>query len=50
MTVKEDHSPDEILCFVIEGRYIQAWSIASFAHFWLSIIVNILKKVAYCSC
>src|SRR6218665_1823691 len=34
-------------CFVVEGGYIQAWSIASFANFWLSIIIImvILKKL-----
>src|SRR6218665_1646371 len=46
LTVKEEHGPDELLCFVVEGGYIQAWSIASFANFWLSIIIimTILKK------
>src|SRR6218665_1465171 len=31
----------------VEGGYIQAWSIASFANFWLSIIIiiTILKKL-----
>jgi len=27
LIAKEEHSPDELLCFVIEGGYIQAWSI-----------------------
>src|SRR6218665_1017391 len=46
LTVKEEQGPDELLCFVIEGGYIQAWSIASVANFWLCIImiINILKK------
>src|SRR6218665_570304 len=37
----------QLLCFVVEGGYIQAWSIASFANFWLSIIMimTILKKL-----
>ena len=47
LTVKEEHGPDELLCFVVEGGYIQAWSIASFANFWLSIIIImiIIKKL-----
>src|SRR6218665_3238073 len=46
LTVKEEHGPDELLCFVVEGGYIQAWSIASFANFCLSIIImTILKKL-----
>src|SRR6218665_168904 len=47
LTVKEEHGPDELLCCVVEGGYIQAWSIASFVNFWLSIIIimNILKKL-----
>ena len=46
MIVKEEHDPEELLCFVIEGGYIQAWSIESFANLWLSLILimNILKK------
>src|SRR6218665_1899665 len=39
LTVKEEHGPDELLCFVVESKYIQAWSIASFANFWLSVII-----------
>src|SRR6218665_896133 len=37
----------QLLCFVVEGGHIQAWSIASFANFWLSIIIimTILKKL-----
>src|SRR6218665_3060186 len=47
MTVKEEQGPDGLLCFVVEGGYIQAWSIVSFANFWLSmiIIMIILKKL-----
>src|SRR6218665_327842 len=47
LTVKEEHGSDELLCFVIEGGYFQAWSIASFANFWFSIIIimTILKKL-----
>src|SRR6218665_1948730 len=29
----------QLLCFVVEGGYIQAWSIVSFANFWLSIFI-----------
>src|SRR6218665_2426948 len=37
----------QLLCFVVKVGYIQAWSIASFANFWLSIIIimTILKKL-----
>src|SRR6218665_3712019 len=33
------HGPDELLYFVVESGYIQAWTIASFANFWLSVII-----------
>ena len=51
LTVKEEHGSDELLCFATEGGCIQAWSIESFANFWLIIIIimNILKKMIYCS-
>src|SRR6218665_3749216 len=39
LTVKEENGPDELLCFVVESGYIQAWSIASYANFWLSVII-----------
>ena len=47
LTVKGEQGPDELLCFVVEGGYIQAWSVASFANFWLCVItiMNILKKL-----
>ena len=43
----EEQGPYELLCFVVEDGYIQAWSIASFANLWLSIIIimTILKKL-----
>src|SRR6218665_2325098 len=40
LKVKEEHGSDELLYFVVEGEYIQAWSIASFANLWLSIILT----------
>ena len=52
LTVKEEHGPDELLCFVVEGGYELLRSapkrgLTSFANFWLSIIIimNILQKL-----
>ena len=33
LTVKEEHCPDEFLCLALEGGYIKAYSIESFANF-----------------
>jgi len=51
LTAKEELDLDALLCFVIEGGYIQAWAIESFVTIWLSavIIMNIRKKMAHFS-